>query len=62
MNETGFAIGELAKSHVIVNKTLHTRLQAKPGRQEWVSIVECICADGTLIPPFTIFFKEVLGS
>src|SRR5437016_2098833 len=58
MDETGFAIGELAKSHVIINKTLRTRLQAKPGRQEWVSIVECICADGTLIPPFTIFKGE----
>jgi DDE superfamily endonuclease/Tc5 transposase DNA-binding domain len=58
MDETGFGIGELAKSHVIIDKTLRTRLQAKPGRQEWVSIIECICANGTIIPPFTIFKGE----
>jgi hypothetical protein len=32
-----------------------TRHQAHPGRQEWVSIVECICADGTFINPLVIF-------
>jgi hypothetical protein len=55
MDETGFSIGTMDSTRVIVDSTLHTRFQAHPGRQEWVSVVECICADGTLIEPLVIF-------
>jgi hypothetical protein len=35
--------------------------QANPGHQKWVSKVECICVDGTAIPPIKIFkSKDVL--
>ena len=32
--------------------TIRQKFQAKPGRQEWVTSVECICADGSSLPPF----------
>jgi hypothetical protein len=32
--------------------------QAQPGRQEWVTAVECTCADETVIPPLIIFKGE----
>jgi hypothetical protein len=55
MDETGFSIGTMESTRIIIDSTLHTRYQAHPGRQEWVSIVECICADGTAIEPLVIF-------
>jgi hypothetical protein len=55
MDETGFSIGSMASTKVIVDSTVKSKWQANPGRQEWISIVECICADGTAIDPFIIF-------
>lgn len=55
MDESGYGIGTHESSRVIIDSSLRTRYQAQPGRQEWVSTVECICADGTSIPPLIIF-------
>ena len=56
MDETGFGIGTEQSTRVIINQeVLNTRYKTSPGRQEWVSVVECVCADGTAIPPFLIF-------
>ena len=62
MDETGFAIGVIQRSYVVVNKESKTRYQAQPGRQEWVSVVECICADSGSIPPFIILKGEKVTS
>jgi len=32
--------------------------EAEAGRSEWVTAVECVCADGTVIPPMIIFKGE----
>ena len=58
MDESGFAIGEKEASRCIINAQIHQKYQAKPGRQEWVSVVECVCADGTIVPPLVIFKAE----
>src|SRR2546421_1871811 len=58
MDETGFAIGTLESNRIIIDSTLRTKFQAQPGRQEWVSILECICADATSIAPLVIFSKD----
>ena len=55
MDETGFSIGTMESTRIIVDSTLRTRHQAHQGRQECVSAVECICMDGTTIDPFIIF-------
>ncbi|KFY67725.1 hypothetical protein V497_00248 [Pseudogymnoascus sp. VKM F-4516 (FW-969)] len=55
MDETGFSIGTMQSTRIIVDSSLRTRFQAHPGRQEWVSAVECICMDGTAIDPLIIF-------
>ena len=62
MDESGFSIGKIGATHVIVNKKVQQKLQAQPGRQEWVSAIECICTDGTAIPPLIIFHGENLSS
>ena len=55
MDESGFSIGTIKAGHVIIDSKAPNQFQAQPGRQEWVTVVECICADGTSIPPYVIF-------
>jgi hypothetical protein len=55
MNESGFSIRTIESTRIIIDSTLCTKHQAHPGRQKWVSIVKCICGDGTDIPPLRIF-------
>lgn len=57
-DETGFGIGTKGTSHVIIDSRVKTAYQAQPGRQEWVTVIECICADGSSIPPLIIFKGE----
>jgi hypothetical protein len=62
LDESGFAIGEIeATRKRIINVGIRQQFQAKPGRQEWVTAVECICADGTSLPPLIIFKAENLS-
>jgi DDE superfamily endonuclease len=62
MDESRFAIGTIERSVTIINSEIRTRLQrANPGRQEWVTSVECICADGTALLPLIIFKAENLS-
>jgi len=62
MDETGFAIGAVQRSYVIVDKESGTRYEAQPGQQERVSVLECVCADGGSIPPFIIFKGKTVRS
>jgi hypothetical protein len=63
MNETGVEVGEEESARVIIdNRTSQTRYKTHPGRQEWISVVECICADGTAIPPCFIFKGETVNT
>ena len=62
MDESGFSIGMIEATRVIVNATLGTRFQANPGRQEWVSVIECISADGSSIAPLLIFKGETMST
>jgi hypothetical protein len=62
MDESGYSIGVVEASKVIINKTIREQYQAQPGRQEWVTSVECICADGTAVPPLIIFRAENLST
>ncbi|ODQ74015.1 hypothetical protein LIPSTDRAFT_69545 [Lipomyces starkeyi NRRL Y-11557] len=55
MDESGFSIGTMESTRIILDSTFRTKHQAHPGRQEWVSMIECICADGTILPPLGIF-------
>src|SRR5436190_22530463 len=61
MDESGFAIGDVEASQCIINTTIHQKFQAKPGRQEWITAVECVCADGSFIPLLIILKGENLS-
>ena len=60
MDETGFFIGTMRSSNIIIDKNTRVKLQASPGRQEWISVVECISMDGIALPPLIIFKGETL--
>lgn len=55
MDESGFSIGAIKAGKVVIDKELRSRFQAEPGREEWVTVIECICADGTSISSYVIF-------
>jgi hypothetical protein len=55
MDESGFSIRTIELTCTILDSNLRTKYQAHPGRQEWVSVVECICGDRTSISPLVIF-------
>ena len=61
MDESGFAIGEKEAGRCVINAQVRQKFQAKPGCQEWVSVVECVCADGSVVPPLVIFRAENLS-
>ena len=55
MDETGFAVGSVQAGRVLIDSRVRAQFQAQPGRQEWITVIECICVDGTVIPPLVIF-------
>jgi hypothetical protein len=55
MDESGFAIGSTQGACVIIDSRIRSQFQVRPGRQEWVTVVECICGDGKVINPLVIF-------
>lgn len=66
MDETGFSIGSSVNKQVMVvrdqaegesrKKQPGRATKVDGGRQEWLTSIECIAADGTSLPP-TIIFK-----
>ena len=62
VDESGFAIGTTQARQAIINAKIRSRLQVQPGRQEWVTVIECICGDGTAIPPLVIFKGNSLSN
>jgi DDE superfamily endonuclease/Tc5 transposase DNA-binding domain len=57
-DESGFGVGKSKTRRVVIDTTIKQNYQAEPGRQEWVTVMECISGDGTCIPPLIIFAGE----
>src|SRR5438105_13640322 len=59
----GSSIGICQGTNVVIDTSVKQAYTAQPGRQEWVTIIECISATGTKIPPYVIFKdKNVISS
>ena len=41
--------------YIVIDSDVKVEYQAQSGRREWVTIIECICVDGSSIPPLIIF-------
>ena len=46
---------------VVIDTDVKQSYQGEPGRQEWVTVMDCICADGSSISPLIIFKGENLS-
>jgi hypothetical protein len=55
MDEKGVAMGVIGKTRVIVSKYEKNAHMTQYGNREWVSLIECISADGRLLSPWIIF-------
>ena len=60
-NESGFGVGKRKKMQVVIDTDVKQSYQGEPGRQEWVTVMDCICADGSSISPLIIFKGENLS-
>ena len=58
----GSSIGTFNGINVVVDIELNKQYIAQPGRQEWVTVIECRSAAGTSIPPYVIFKGQNLVS
>jgi hypothetical protein len=55
MDESGFAVGESQSSRALVNIRENSSWKVVPGRQQWITAIECISAGGSALPPLLIF-------
>jgi hypothetical protein len=62
VDETGFSIGSSRKSVVLLDQLDKRREKKQPGRQEWITSLECVNAAGVTLPPCLIFKGENLNS
>jgi DDE superfamily endonuclease len=51
----GCSIGTTQTSNVVVDTAVSNAYEAQPGRQEWVTVIECVSVTGEKIPPYIIF-------
>jgi hypothetical protein len=62
VDETGFSIGSSRKSVVLLDQLNQRREKKQPGRQEWITCLECVSALGVTLPPCLIFKGQNLNS
>jgi hypothetical protein len=59
-DETGFQMGVISTAKVITGAERSNRpVSVQPGNREWVTAIDCICADGQSLPPVIIFEGKV---
>jgi hypothetical protein len=59
-DESGFAMGISSTQKVITSAEYHGRRGVlQPGNREWVTVIECIGANGVALPPYIIFKGKV---
>ena len=62
MDEKGFAIGKISKSKRVFSKPLykqkHSRQASQDGNRKWITLLSCICGDGSWLPPGLIYAAE----
>jgi hypothetical protein len=62
VDETGFSIESTKGSFALYYRRAIPRGKRQPGRQEWITSIECISASGATLPPTLIFKGEKLNS
>jgi transposase len=55
MDEKGIQLGQGQKVKAVVDRDLQTVYHVHEGSREMVTILETVCADGSALPPMTVF-------
>lgn len=59
MDEKGFVIGVIGRLKRIFSKRLYERKHIKAplqdGNREWITLLACVCGDGSALPPGLIY-------
>jgi len=55
IDKLGFSIGIIKAGKVFTDIRLSSKYQAQLNRQEWITVIECICTDGFLTQLYIIF-------
>jgi hypothetical protein len=54
-DETGFMMGMLSAAKVVTSSERRGRPRTKqPGNREWVTVIQAVCADGWIAPPYFV--------
>ena len=54
-DETGFLMGMLSSAKVVTSSERRGRPCIKqPGNWEWVTVIQAVCADGSIVPPYFV--------
>ena len=65
MDEKGFLLGILGKSKIVFSKRQYERGEVVTSLQdssrEWITVLACICSDGTPLSP-SIIFQSAAGT
>jgi hypothetical protein len=62
VDESGFSIGSTRGSTVLVDKRRKLKGRKQPGKQEWITVIECVSASGVALPPSLIYKSKNLNS
>ena len=62
MDERRHNIGVTQVPHTVCDSSCNVNYTKQSGWQEWVSVVECICADGSVINPLLILKGEKIST
>jgi DDE superfamily endonuclease/Tc5 transposase DNA-binding domain/helix-turn-helix, Psq domain len=62
MDETGFAVGGTQSTRIIVDSTQKSNWKVTAGKQEWITVLECVSAAGEALPPMIIFKAQNTNS
>ena len=55
MDEKGFLLGVHNRAKVIVRHRRRPPIEKMDGSREWITVVECTCADSSMLPPLVIY-------
>jgi hypothetical protein len=62
MDEKGFAVGGTQSTRIIVDSAQKSNWKVTAGRQEWITVLECIDGAGGALPPMIIFKAQNTNS
>jgi hypothetical protein len=62
MDETGFAVGETQSTRIIVDSTQKSNWKVTAGKQEWITVLECIDGASGTLPPMIIFKAQNINT